>query len=56
MAIEVAPLWEFSQPAVSEQRFRTALESATGDGALILLTQSHAPMASGKTSRKRARC
>lgn len=39
MAIDIAPLWEFSKPAVSEQRFRDALEAATGDDALILLTQ-----------------
>lgn len=39
MAIDIAPLWEFSKPAVSEQRFRAALEAATGDDVLILMTQ-----------------
>ena len=39
MALDLAQLWDFSQPAVSEQRFRTALAAATGDDALILQTQ-----------------
>ena len=39
MAIDLAPLWEFSNPEASEQRFRSALASATGDDALILQTQ-----------------
>lgn len=39
MAIDLAPLWDFSNPAVSEQRFRQALAQATGDDALILQTQ-----------------
>lgn len=39
MAIDVTPLWDFSKPDVSEQRFRTALETAEGDDALILQTQ-----------------
>ncbi|MCE9618472.1 MAG: methyltransferase domain-containing protein [Planctomycetes bacterium] len=39
MAIDVAPLWEFSDPALSERRFRDALENASGDDALILQTQ-----------------
>lgn len=39
MAIDLAPLWDFGKPEVSEQRFRQALESATGDDALILHTQ-----------------
>jgi tetratricopeptide (TPR) repeat protein len=38
-AIDLAPLWDFSQPEVSEQRFKAALENATGDDALILRTQ-----------------
>ncbi len=38
-AINLAPLWDFSQPAVSEQRFRMALARANGDDALILQTQ-----------------
>jgi tetratricopeptide (TPR) repeat protein len=39
MAIDVTPLWDFSQPALSEQRFRAALQTASGDDALILQTQ-----------------
>jgi hypothetical protein len=39
MALELAPLWNFSDPAASEQRFRAALESTRGDDALILQTQ-----------------
>ena len=39
MAIDLAPLWEFDKPDVSEQRLRAALESATGDDALVLQTQ-----------------
>jgi tetratricopeptide (TPR) repeat protein len=39
MAIDLAPLWDFARPDVSEQRFRAALEKATGDDALILRTQ-----------------
>jgi tetratricopeptide (TPR) repeat protein len=39
MAIDLTPLWDFNQPDVSEQRFREALESASGDDALILQTQ-----------------
>jgi tetratricopeptide (TPR) repeat protein len=39
MAIDLAPLWDFSKPEVSEQRFRQALQGATGDDALILKTQ-----------------
>ena len=39
MAIDVTTLWDFSRPEVSEQRFRAALETATGDDALILQTQ-----------------
>lgn len=38
-AINLAPLWDFSQPAVSERRFRMALAGANGDDALILQTQ-----------------
>lgn len=38
-AIDLAALWDFSQPDVSEERFRAALETATGDDALILHTQ-----------------
>ncbi len=39
MPIDVAPLWDFKHPEVSEQRFRSALQGAVGDDALILQTQ-----------------
>jgi tetratricopeptide (TPR) repeat protein len=39
MAINVNPLWDFSKPALSEERFRNALATASGDDALILKTQ-----------------
>ena len=39
MAIDLTPLWDFSKPELSEQRFRAALEAAKGDDALILHTQ-----------------
>ncbi|HTN48099.1 MAG TPA: tetratricopeptide repeat protein [Burkholderiaceae bacterium] len=39
MAIDLAPLWDFNHPDLSEQRFRAALANATGDDALILQTQ-----------------
>jgi tetratricopeptide (TPR) repeat protein len=39
MAIDLAALWDFRQPALSEQRLRAALAGATGDDALILQTQ-----------------
>lgn len=39
MAIDLTPLWDFSNPALSEQRFRKALVQAAGDDALILQTQ-----------------
>lgn len=38
-ALDLAALWDFARPEVSEQRFRAALEKATGDDALILQTQ-----------------
>ncbi|OYV01544.1 MAG: hypothetical protein CFE45_04395 [Burkholderiales bacterium PBB5] len=38
-AIDLAPLWDFARPEVSEQRFRAALADAPGADALILLTQ-----------------
>ena len=38
-AIDVNFLWDFSQPEVSEQRFRAALKTAAGDESLILQTQ-----------------
>ena len=37
--LDLNALWDFHQPAVSEQRFRDALASAQGDDALILQTQ-----------------
>jgi hypothetical protein len=39
MPIDLAPLWDFSHPEISEQRFRAALTGASRDDALILLTQ-----------------
>jgi len=39
MAIDVYALWDHSKPALSEERFRAALATATGDDALILQTQ-----------------
>lgn len=39
MAIDLAPLWDFGNPELSETRFRQALERASGDDALILQTQ-----------------
>lgn len=39
MAIDLTPLWDFRQPELSEQRLRAALDTATGDDALILQTQ-----------------
>lgn len=39
MALDVSPLWDFRNPAASEARFRSALQKASGDDALILQTQ-----------------
>lgn len=39
MALDLNALWDFKQPALSEQRFRQALAQASGDEALILHTQ-----------------
>ena len=39
MAIDLNALWNFRDPALSEQRFRDALAGASGDDALILRTQ-----------------
>ena len=39
MAIDLAPLWDFSKPELSEQRFRAALPGASADDQLILQTQ-----------------
>ncbi|MBL8341115.1 MAG: tetratricopeptide repeat protein [Rubrivivax sp.] len=38
-AVDLAALWDFSNPAASEQRFRDALAGAGGDDAVILTTQ-----------------
>jgi len=38
-AIDVYALWNYAQPAESEQRFRAALAGASGDDELILRTQ-----------------
>ncbi|WP_048440399.1 tetratricopeptide repeat protein [Caenimonas sp. SL110] len=38
-AIDIAPLWNFGNPELSEQRFRAALATASGDDTLILQTQ-----------------
>ena len=39
VAIDLEPLWDFGDPALSESRFRAALATAKGDDALILETQ-----------------
>jgi len=39
MALDIASLWNYSDPAASEQRFRQALAGASGDDALELQTQ-----------------
>jgi tetratricopeptide (TPR) repeat protein len=39
MAIDLEPLWNFTNPELSEQRFRAALVGASRDDALILQTQ-----------------
>ena len=39
MTIDVRPLWDFRDPAASEQRFLDALVTADGDDALVLRTQ-----------------
>jgi len=39
MALDVSSLWNFSDPQVSEQRFREALAGTAEDDALILRTQ-----------------
>jgi len=39
MAMDVAPLWNYSDPEGSERRFREALATANGDDALELQTQ-----------------
>ena len=39
MAADIMALWDYKNPALSEQRFRAALATASGDEALILQTQ-----------------
>lgn len=39
MSIDVAPLWDFDDPAGSAQRFREAAATAGGPARLVLLTQ-----------------
>jgi tetratricopeptide (TPR) repeat protein len=39
IAMDLKPLWNFNDPAQSEQRFRAALATATGDDAFVLRTQ-----------------
>ena len=39
MALDILGLWDYSKPALSEQRFRDALATATHDEALVLQTQ-----------------
>ena len=38
-AIDLTPLWDFSRPAVTEQRFRDLLPAASAEDAAILRTQ-----------------
>jgi len=38
-AVDLTPLWNFDDPAQSEQRFRAALAQSTGDDVFILQTQ-----------------
>jgi tetratricopeptide (TPR) repeat protein len=38
-AVDLDALWDFAQPAVSEQRFRRALATSRGDDALVLRSQ-----------------
>lgn len=37
--MDLSELWDFDQPAVSEERFRSALATADGEDALVLRTQ-----------------
>ncbi len=39
MTINLAELWDFNQPELSEERFRAALSTASAEDALILQTQ-----------------
>ncbi|MGW8225723.1 MAG: hypothetical protein ACWGOY_08315, partial [Anaerolineales bacterium] len=39
MALDISSLWDFNKPEISEERFRSALSTASGDDVLILQTQ-----------------
>lgn len=39
MAVDLNSMWNFDDPGQSEQRFRAALATATGDDAIVLQTQ-----------------
>jgi tetratricopeptide (TPR) repeat protein len=39
MTIDVSALWDFNKPELSEERFRSALSTASADDALLLQTQ-----------------
>lgn len=39
LAHDILSLWDFSNPALSEERFRSGMKTASGDEALILQTQ-----------------
>lgn len=39
MSIDIAPIWDFRKPELSEQRFREALPTASPEDAFILKTQ-----------------
>jgi tetratricopeptide (TPR) repeat protein len=39
MTIDISSLWDFSKPELSEERFRSALSTASNDDGLILQTQ-----------------
>lgn len=51
-AIDLATLWDFSNPSLSERRFEDALRTATGDDVLILQTQIARTYALRKDFRK----
>lgn len=38
-AIDLRPLWDYGNPALSEQRFQAALQTASGEERIILQTQ-----------------
>ena len=39
MAVDIDSMWDFQNPELSEQRFKSALETSSGNDALILRTQ-----------------